>query len=171
MTFDQIISLFTFVFAVVGGVFALVQWVTMNNIRRAEFINQIIDKLRFDKEMVETMYMIEYDFTWYNERFHGSESNLEYKIDKILSYLSYICYLESTGNIKKREFRVFKYELNRTCKSPCIQNYLWNIYHFSNINESSCPFEYLINYGFDVNIFTKEFLNKSSYNYKQYLNF
>ena len=136
MTFDQMISLITLVFAVVGGVFALMQWVNMNKIKRAEFINQIIEKLRFDKEMVETMYMIDYDLTWYNQDFHGTESELEYKVDKILSYLSYICYLESTGNIKKREFGVFKYELNRTCKSPCVQNYLWNIYHFSKIGRA-----------------------------------
>ena len=171
MTFDQMISLITLVFAVVGGVFALMQWVNMNKIKRAEFINQIIEKLRFDKEMVETMYMIDYDLTWYNQDFHGTESELEYKVDKILSYLSYICYLESTGNIKKREFGVFKYELNRTCKSPCVQNYLWNIYHFSIENESLCPFEYLINFGFDEKIIDKEFLNKFSNNFKKYLNF
>ena len=171
MTFDQIISIITVTFAVFGGIFALVQWVNSNRIKRAEFINQIIEKLRFDREMVEVIYMIDYDFNWYNEKFHDSDRDLEYKVDKILSYLSYICYLKSTRNITKKEFEIFKYELNRTCISPCVQDYLWNIYHFSKKNGSSCTFEYLINYGFDEKILDIDFLDNNSKSYNRRLNF
>jgi hypothetical protein len=171
MTIDNWLTLCSIILVVIGGMFALVQWIASNKIKRAEFISQIIDKLRFDKDMVKTMYMVDYDYNWYNQDFHNSNDEIEFSIDKLLSYLSYICYLHATGNIKKEEFKILQYELNRACISPSVQSYLWNLHHFSEKNKTICTFEYLIKYGIDSKIISTQFLDIESQHYQKNLNF
>jgi len=90
MTASDWIALVSLIVGAIGGVFALWQWRIGNKVKRAEFVNQIIEKLRFDPEMVETMDMIDYDeFHWYDAKFHSS-GGTETKIDKLFSYLTYI---------------------------------------------------------------------------------
>lgn len=168
----DILSLLSLVLVVIGGIFAYRQWEAANRIKRTEFINQIIEKLRFDKDMVKTMYTIDYDYTWYNENFHNEDSALEFEIDKLLSYLSYICYTYKMKNISRKEFKILRYELNRTCSSPAVQSYLWNLYHFSKKQKTDCTFQYLIDYGIKNKIINKKpFQNSKCTDYPQYLNF
>ena len=93
------------------------------------------------------------------------------RIDKLLSYLSYICYLKQENNISDKEFRILQYEINRTCTSPSIQGYLWNLYHFSRKQGTDCSFQYLIDYGIKNNIIEKSFLDPKCFLYEKTLNF
>lgn len=170
-TIENWLTLSSIVLVVIGGIFAMIQWIASNKIKRAEFINQIINKLRFDKDMVKTIYMVEYDYSWYNQDFHNRNNEIQFAVDKLLVFLSYICYLHSTGNIKKKEFKILQYELNRTCISPCVQSYLWNLYHFAKKNKTVCTFEELIEYGRKVKMINDDFINIKSQHYKKYLNF
>lgn len=70
------------------------------------------------------MCMFEYDHEWYNEEFHDADSEIEFNVDKLLAYLSCICYLYELKNISKKEFRILQYEVNRACSSPSVQIYL-----------------------------------------------
>ena len=45
------------------------------------------------------MYMVDYSYNWYDDDFQNGEKDTEYKVDKLFSDLSYICYLRETGNI------------------------------------------------------------------------
>lgn len=169
---SDILSFISIILVIIGGIFGYKQWVYSNKTKRADFINQIISNLRFDREMVETMNMIDYDFLWYNENFHHNHNDVEYKIDKTLSYLSYICYLIKEKHISKRDFIILEYEINRTCISPDVQCYLWNLYHFSVSQKSKCSFQYLIEYGIQNKLIEEvEFMNPESKKYKKRLDF
>jgi len=142
----------------IGSIFALVQWNSTVKIRRSEFLDKILNKLIFDHEMVEAMYIIEYDFiknNWYKKTFYGSD--LEKKLDKYLSYINYILYLHAKNNISYDEFNVIKYEINRIFVSSQLQKYLWNLYHFAIINKENCPYIQIINYGIEEKYFNREF--------------
>jgi len=104
-TNENTLSIITISVAVLGGVFAYIQWRKSVKLRCSEFINQIIEKLRFDKEMVKAVYLIDYNEDWYSEDFHGGGDN-EYLVDRLLSYLSYICYLIRSSNITKAEVQI-----------------------------------------------------------------
>ncbi|MCL2518661.1 MAG: hypothetical protein FWF15_08870 [Oscillospiraceae bacterium] len=171
MTIDKNLIIISLVTVIVGGFFALYQWNFSNKLKRAEYINQIIEKLRFDKEMAQTMYKIDYGIPFYNKDFHNGNSELEFAIDKLLSYLSYICYLKRTRNISIKEFNVLHYEIIRVCSSFEIQAYLWNLYHFSKKCNTKCSFEYLTSYGIDNNIFPKDFTDINNSMYPKNLNF
>lgn len=47
---EVIISFVSILLVGVGGFFALFQWISANRIKRAELINQIVERLRFDQE-------------------------------------------------------------------------------------------------------------------------
>ena len=168
---DNILSAISIILVIAGGRFTYKQWVAANKTKRMELIEQIMEKLRFDPEMVDTMYTIDYDHEWYGIDFHDREDDLEYRIDKLLSYLSYICYLKKEGNLSKKEFRILRYEINRICTSPCIQAYLWNLHHFSRKLGFECTFQYLIEYAIKNKLIDKSFLREDCELYEKTLNF
>ena len=140
------IALATLILAFASAICGLYQWRYGNKTRRAEFITQIIEKLRFDKEIVEVMTLVDYgEETWYDDEFHNG-GELEEKIDKLFSYLNHICYLNQNGLLSDKEIGAFKYELTRVCRSSHAQAYLWNLYHFSKTQDTICSFDNLIMY-------------------------
>ncbi|MDE6288694.1 MAG: hypothetical protein K2M00_07930, partial [Muribaculaceae bacterium] len=101
-------SILALVVALGGFIFSIFQWRKSIKIRRAEFINQLIEKLRFDKTLSETIYKLEYSCDgWYDSSFHHSPFELQ--IDRLFSYLDYICYLKDIHNISEVEFKIFRY--------------------------------------------------------------
>ncbi len=169
---SDVLSFISILIAIIGGIFAYKQWKYSNKIKRADFINQIIYKLRFDKSMVEIINMFDYNLAWYDENFHNSNNELEYKVDKTLSYLSYICYLIKEKHIRKSEFIILEYEIIRACISPEVKSYLWNLYHFSASQKATCSFQNLIEYGIKNKLIDEtEFMNSKSKKYVKRLNF
>lgn len=169
---DNYLTLASIMIMLAGGVFALVQWNSSQKFKRLKFLDEIINKLRFDPEMAHTLYTIDYDRHWYTNEFHNNR-DLEYKIDKVLSYFDFICCLYNTKNIKNDEFNVIKYRVVRICISPSVQKYLWNLYHFSAKMGTPCSFANIVDYGIKNKIIKKEFRynNKDLYGDCKYLNF
>lgn len=159
------------ILAVIGGLFAYYQWFHSNKNKRAELINEIIEKLRFSDELIKTMYLIDYSSDWYSADFHNSKDSVEKEIDSLLSYLSYICFLRKMNMIKRNEFSIFEYELNRVCNSKSVLHYLWNIYHFSKKINVSCSFNFLIDYAKKNKFLKKSFFENNSDYFDKYLNF
>jgi hypothetical protein len=166
---ELILEIVTLVFVVVGGLFGLYQWYHSNRIKRSEFMLQIMEKLRFDELIVETMYMFEYKSGWYSSDFHNSA--LESSVDQTLSLINHICYLKFSKILKDSEFKALRYEVSRTCHSKDVENYLWNLYHFSNKFDMPASFDYLINFGLENKFFDADFKNYESKKYVKTLNF
>jgi hypothetical protein len=146
MKAEDIISLISLIVAIIGGIFAIIQWQKSNKIRQAEFINQIITKITSDKNIAETIYMIDNENIWFDDKF-GNGSEIEVKIDTLFSFLTYICYLYDTKNIRDNEFRIFEYEIRRVCSDKQSQAYLWNLYHWSKQHlKARCSFQNLVEY-------------------------
>lgn len=146
-----------------GGGFALCQWRKSIKVQRADFIGKLLEKIIDDKDLQETRNLIDYEQQWYNKDFHNN-SELERSIDKLFRYMDHICYLEQTGNISSKEFKIFQYDVHRICVSCSAQAYLWNLYHFSQKNKAECSFLHIIDYGIENKLLPKDFKsNKSLY--------
>ena len=163
-------TLITLFFAVIGGSFALLQWTKNNNIKKAEFYNQIIEKLNCDSDVVQVMYMITYgEIQWYGYTKGAPlhflvDKKTEELIDKSLHYLDYICYLRDKNLIDKKGFYIFEYEIHRCCKNIQTQTYIFNLYKFSERENAKCGFQNLINYAIKKKLFSKDFMkNKNRY--------
>jgi len=153
-----------------GGIFALIQWNSAKRLKRAEFIDKIINITRFDKEIPHTMHTIEFAEKWYNKDF--SHSDLQPKIDKLLSYIDYICYLYSSRNISRAEFKILKYKIAEICHSTSCRAYLWNLYHYSKKKlGTDCSFIYLIEYGLKNKHLPIEFKENSTDLYEKFIDF
>ena len=164
---NQYSGAISLIFALIGGVFVYIQWKKSLKIKRADFINSLLEKIRFDKDLQHAMYVVDYVPNWYGEDFHGGK--LEPLMDRLFCCLDYICYLKQTHNISCKEFNAFRYDIHRVCISDSAAAYLWNLYHFSKKNNSECPFINIINYGIKKKILPKNFKSKKS-RYKTYLN-
>ena len=166
----DIISFLSLIAVIVGGCFGYYQWQKSIKIKRAEYLNELTEKIRTDPDISEVVYILDYNQKWYDDSFHES-GELERKVDKTLSYFSYICYLFENKLITKNEFAFFKYEIDRILVNYSTIRYFYNIYHFSNKHGNPMTFKFLFNYGEKSNIFDSEFYNVRSNQYPHYLNF
>ena len=161
--------------AIIGGLFVFYQWRHNSRLKKADYINELTGKIRTDEIIRETMYMFDYGERWYSKEFHSS-GDLERKVDKTLSYFSYICYLKSRRILTKKELYFFQYELKRILSNQQVQDYLYNLYHFSNKMGVPMAFKYLFDHGKKEKIFSQEMYDKESYKntnnfFHRYLNF
>ncbi len=143
----------------VGFIISVIEFIKSNRIKRAQYLKDVLDKLRTDTFNTDIEYLLEYDVeerkSWYNEKFHHSD--LEKKMDRFLSNINYFCYLRNQKIIGKREFKFLRYEIERVCLNEQVQAYLWNLYHYSLQYTSDCPFQQIIDYGIKNNLFRRGF--------------
>lgn len=170
---SDILSAISILLVIFGGIFAYYQWRKNVLIKRASYINELTEKIRSDSDIKDAIYLFDYDSNWYTEQFHGSES--EIKIDKTLSYFSYICYLNERRLVSKKEFKFFQYEVERILMNIGVQDYFYNLYHFSKKFSVPFTFVYLLDYGKKRGLLNKDFFDNKAYQvnhmYHHYLNF
>ena len=123
------LSIAAVLISIITPMYNLFNFDKTNDVHRAKFFKEIMEKLRFDKDMIDALNAIDYGDDWYNDDFPRSE--LEIKVDKVFSYLSYVCYLYKEKVIHKNEFDLFEYKIKRVCQNKSSQNYLKFLYHFS----------------------------------------
>lgn len=162
ISISDITSVLSVFLVILGGVFGFHQWRNNVLLKRAGYINDLTEKIRTDKDIKDIIYFFDYDKKWYSQQFHGS-GELELKVDKTLSYFSYICYLKRQKIISNREFDFFKYEVERILMNQQVQDYFYNLYHFSNKFNIPFTFKYLFEYGKKVGLFDDDFFDKNTY--------
>lgn len=171
---SDILSIVSIVLVIIGGFFTCYQWRRNVSLKRASYINELTEKIRSDSDIKDVVYLFDYNPNWYSERFHGDDI-LELKVDKTLSYFSYICYLKKQRIISKKEFKFFQYEVERILMNPGIQDYFFNLYHFAAKFKIPFTFVYLLDYGKEHNLLSNDFFDRKAYRtnhqFHHYLNF
>jgi hypothetical protein len=111
------------------GVFA-VFWQIRSAARsqRASFLKELYGDLRTEPAASEAFYQIEYGKFRYSGDFHGSD--LEPKIDSLLTQLDLICELHLRGVLSRNEMGFFDYEIARVARDNEIKKYLEFLRHF-----------------------------------------
>ena len=100
MTFEATVTLsdifggISLIFIIIGGIFSYYQWKRNVSLKGAEYINILNERIYTDSFISYSLYLLDYGQSWYSKEFHFSR-NLELKMDKTLSYFSYICYLKN----------------------------------------------------------------------------
>jgi len=89
-TVDNTLSIISIVLVIIGGIFTFIQWAAANHIKRTELISQILEKLRFDDDMIFAMQIIDYGNDWYNDEFHDGTNGYEQKFNKLFSYSMHV---------------------------------------------------------------------------------
>ena len=159
LTISDIIAIVSLLTVIAGGIFALQKWTWSQKTKRAEFIDILTSRIRTDEAIRDTIYLFDYDKSWYSEEFH-SGGHIEKNVDETLSYYSYICYLKEKKLLKKREFDFFEYELERIIHNEQTQDYLFNLYHFSQKIGRPMSFHHLLQYAKKEKLLYKDFFDK-----------
>ena len=124
MTASDWIALVALILTVLGGVFALYQWRVSVSVRKAEFFEKVSQNLKYNKDILQFIYLVDYDEFRYDESFHKCDNELQVKADLVLSTLDYQCYLLERRLIGEKEFSANAYILYRVCGNIEIQCYL-----------------------------------------------
>ena len=155
----------SFCSAFIGGCFAIYKWRKDTAMKRAGYLNSLSERLRNDKIIREVFYWFEYDIIWYDDNFHNNnKSEKEHKVDKTLTFFSYICYLKYHNIISKKEFTFVAYEVTRTLQNKQVQDYLYNIYHFANSIDCPIPYYFLIEFALKNQLFPSDFTDPKACN-------
>jgi len=153
----------------IGGIFALLQWKANTTLKRAEIIEQIINKFRSNKDNVSVAQEVEYNKFKYPDNLRTSYfgiDDFESKLDTYLALMDYVCYLSPKKILKEKEFAILHFKIKMTLKNYEIQVYLWNLFIFSRKNSIFCSFENLIEYGLKNKILPIDFKEESCDSYK-----
>ena len=90
--------------------------------QRATFLKDLYMQLRSDAAVAEAFYLIEYGEFQYSQDFHGSE--LEPKIDRLLTLVDLVCEMRAQGIMTKREMSFFEYQFSRVAQNMNVLAYL-----------------------------------------------
>jgi len=158
---DDLINVCVLVLGVFSGVLAIGQWKHNLRLQRSMYLENLIEKFRSDKDLVEMIYRIDKNEKWYNKEFHNGKT-LEQQVDRLLTYLSYLCYLKENKVIKPKEFDFIKYNIDRTLRDQSTQDYLFNLVHFSRREKADFPFPLLLKYAKENGFIKEDFWNEGN---------
>jgi hypothetical protein len=96
--------------------------------QRATFLKDLYMQLRSDPVVAEAFYKIEYGEFEYGPDFHGSE--LEPKIDRLLTLIDLVCEMRAQRIMAKREMSFFAYQFGRVAQDRSVRAYLNFLDHF-----------------------------------------
>lgn len=103
--------------------------------QRATFLKDLYMNFRSDLEVSDAYYLIEYGKFKYTNNFHNSE--LEPKMDRLLSLADVVCEMRIRGILSSSEMRFFDYPFYRIANDSEVKKYiafLSNFYKQNNIN-------------------------------------
>ena len=169
LSFGVLISFCTLVLLCFSACLALKKWKVSLALNRAEHIKELIEKFRNDADIVEIFRLCDYGTSWYFSDFHNNKENefinttVEFKIDKTLTFFSYICYLIDREIIADEEVAFFDYAIERIISNKDMQNYLHNLFHFAKKNNRKISFQYLLNYAKENKFIDNDFYNRNAY--------
>lgn len=161
-TFIELLTLLTII---VGGAFALFKYHSLAKLKRADYAINLAEKLRTDESLIEAYKKIDYgnkNGGWYNSEFHNS-GKTEQEIDRLFAYFSYVLYLRKERVISKKEFAFLEHNIDRLLKSNQSKDYLYNLYHFSDLQGIQKPFNNLIEYAKEKMFIDKLFFCNDSW--------
>ena len=125
MEIGSIAELITCGGVLVGFILSLIEYRRSNKIKRSSYLEPLFDKLMLDKDIAETIYMLQYGEFKYSENFHNSDK--ERKLDKTLQYFSYLCYLKDKRIISSEEFSFFEIQISQALRDKKLIYYLYNL--------------------------------------------
>jgi len=135
--------------AVIAFIFSMKRWKRGQRIRKSEFLSELMAK--FTSPEIATAY---YEYIerktkcFYRGLSSGGEPEFtseedERAVDRLLGFMSYVCYLYENRLIDKNEFSLFVYQMNAVLSDEDIRRYMANL---RGCLPANYPYEYLARY-------------------------
>lgn len=149
--FEYNTDLIPLILSVIGGVFALYQWNLSVKNNKAQYVDNLLQKMMDDEEIREFLRMVDYEEEWYKKEFHDVADNPENRhipviADRTLFFMNYLCYINAQKIIRNAELKVFEYYLTTLAQNLQVQSYLLDLYQYSLAEKRKFPFEFFLDY-------------------------
>lgn len=155
------VEVLTLILTTLGGIFALYQWNISVRNNKAQYVDELLQRMMDDKKIREFLRIVDYEEEWYLKEFHDVAENKSFRhipqiADRTLFFVNHLCYLNNRRIIRRSELRVFEYYLITLAQSPQIQSYILDLYHYSLAEKRMFPFGYFLDYAVKNKIIPKE---------------
>ena len=155
---------------IISAIVAFVQWKKTKRFHKIEYIQNLRSKMYDDKDVAEVLYRFDYDLPWYSASFH-CEKHPQIEVDKTLSLLEYACYLLNKKLLDEEDMFQIKYDIDRAIGNYQVQDYLYNLFHWTRNCGTQIPFSNFLQYGRDNGFINEDFEKPDNSKYHNYLNF
>ena len=144
-----VIKVLCIIGAVVAFFVSLYQWRRGQRIRKSEFLSELMAKFT-SSEIATTYYEYIERKTKCFYKGLSSEGEPEFiseederAVDRLLGFMSYVCYLYENRLIDKNEFSLFVYQMNAVLSDEDIRRYMADL---RGCLPANYPYEYLARY-------------------------
>lgn len=145
MEIDAIhIMIITLIATIASVVIALIEIRRSKKATEYTVFYNLMNLIRTDKKMNDALYKIEYSEDWYPNYFHGSD--LEKKVDLMLSFLDFSCYLRKKKVLKRGDFYFFKFQIESVVSKKPMGDYIHNLIIWANHDRVTFQFDNLREY-------------------------
>ena len=144
MTDSFLIATIGWLITFVGGSFALWRWVLGQRIKRAEFLEKLIEKF---KAINYDTYLQKIECPVDGDCDDSSELDAGIEAYDFLIFLSYVCYLRNAKIIDNAEFLSFRCYVERALRQDAVRSYLIDFHSKGKQPVSTSPYYALLEYG------------------------
>lgn len=133
-------------FLIIGGILGFglfLQQIKKNKLTRSQFIHGLLEKFLNDNVIQSFVYRIEQNEEWYTKKFKQDEY-LKNEVYHALFFFNYICYLEESGTLPRKEYAIFEYNILKLATNSSFRNYMFQLYHSTEEKQTVFPFYYLL---------------------------
>ena len=112
-------------FLILGGIISVIllaQLINKNKLTRAHFTHGLLEKFLGDTTIQSFVHRVEQNEEWYTKEFHQNDS-LKKEVYHALFFFNYICYLEESGTLPRKEYAIFEYNILKLATNQSFQNY------------------------------------------------
>ena len=128
MDTTNVIALISVIVGMSGFFFGIRQYRKGIKIKKAEFLDNNLRRMRENKVITQVIYELQYHLFQYTEEFHKDHKK-ESMVDETLQFLSYICYLKHARILTEEEFSFFELDIHQALLNFPLRDYLYNLYH------------------------------------------
>jgi len=149
MGINIIAFIITTLIAATGAAIALSQWKKNIAYQSTKFAHEVLSKFQHEEDVNDAFYFV----TNLNKKYVRRDDRR--KIDKLLMWMSYVCYLRETKRINDNEFSFIESSLHHVLNNDWIKIYLQLADEASHKINARCAFHYLITYGIEHTMLCK----------------
>lgn len=142
----SVYSIITAIAAVVGVVFAIIEWLEHKKIRNAKMQLEFSNTFENNSAVAAFVQKIDYGEKWYDDK-QFRDAAFEKTADYALSTLCHYVQMIENDVIKEKDFYALRYILRRTLENQCTQDYFEFLIGFAKQSGNAFPFEPLLRYG------------------------
>lgn len=167
ISLSEVISAISLFGMFLGVIFSMTRLYFEKRFKHAEDVYRLCEKQKNDAGIKRIIYKLDYAEKWYTKEFQRSKSKRDFQrqFDNAILFYDHICYLKQKHLLTNEDYDFFIYDIDIIIKNAEMQDYFYNLYHYTHNKGLPMYFQYLFKYAEEQGVFDEDF--KDEYAYKR----